>query len=172
LHDALPVPSPRAHHVRLVVEDEEVRRHRGRGVRLRLEELDQAHVEEALAEHLVHREEGGREAACAGKELAPAHAELLRSHVGEFLDAALDLLLLLRLRQRQVLAVRDHPGRDWRLERIGFRRHHLLELLVTEPGIFFPRTWYPLLGHTFLLSGYESAPESYRAPPEPPRLMV
>jgi hypothetical protein len=137
--------------VRLIIEDEQVLWRgvlRGGG---RLEQLDRAHVEEAIAEHLVHREERGRHAAAAGQERSSADPQLFRRHVGQLFDAVLDVLLLASLRVRHVLAVRHHACRNGRPERVGFGRRASGELLVAEPRIFLARTWRPLgSGHCAL----------------------
>jgi hypothetical protein len=57
--------------------------------------------------------------------------------IGQLLDAELDVLLLLRLRMRHVLAVRDHPGRNRGLKRLGFCRRALAKLLVAQPCVLF-----------------------------------
>src|SRR6266849_4296940 len=108
---------------------------------VRLERLVLADLEEFGAMRLVHGDEGGSDPAGAGQELPPAHAQLLGDAIGVLLDAVLDLLLLLGLRIRQVLAVRDHLCRNRRMQVVGFIcRLQALQLLLGEPGILFPGT--------------------------------
>ena len=130
--------------MRLVIEDEQVL---WRGVfsggRL-LEHLDRAHVEEPFPEHFVHRQKRGGHAAAAGQELPSADPQLFGGHVGELLDAELDVLLLLRLGMGHVLAVRHHSRRNRGLEGLCFGWRASGELLIAEPRIFLARTWRPL----------------------------
>src|SRR6266849_3997553 len=127
--------------VKLVVQDEQIGRRRVLRVRSGLEHLVLADLEEFGAMRLVHGDEGGSDPAGAGQELPPAHAQLLGDAIGVLLDAVLDLLLLLGLRIRQVLAVRDHLCRNRRMQVVGFIcRLQALQLLLGEPGILFPGT--------------------------------
>src|SRR5438552_17859729 len=126
-----------ANDVGLIVEDEKVA---GRYVlreRRLLEHLDLVDLEERVAVHLVHREEGGSQAARAFEELPPRHPELFRGLAGELLDPKFDLPLLRRLRERHVLAVGDHSSGDWPLEGLGLCRSAAFKLCVAQPGIFF-----------------------------------
>src|SRR6185312_12300861 len=145
--------------MRLVVEHEKVARRRVLLARAVVEHLLMAHLEEGLAEDLVHGDERGGHAARALEEAPPRDAELLRGMVGQLLDALLDLLLLPRLRERHVLAVRDHPRRHRPLEGLAFGRRNLLELLITQPGIFLARSRNPF-DHGFL----PCLPSSARGP--------
>ena len=141
---ALSAVAARSDDVRLVIEDEQVL---WRGVfsggRL-LEHLDRAHVEEPFPEHFVHRQKRGGHAAAAGQELPSADPQLFGGHVGELLDAELDVLLLLRLGMGHVLAVRHHSRRNRGLEGLCFGWRASGELLIAEPRIFLARTWRPL----------------------------
>ncbi len=138
----VPRPRPaRADGVELVVEDEQVAWRRVPVVRLGLEHLVLAHLEEFRPVGLVHGDEGGGDAARAGEELPPADAQLLGDAVGELLDAVLHLLLLLRLRIGQVLAVRDHLGGDGRLQVVRLiGALETFELILAEPRILFSGT--------------------------------
>ena len=134
---ALRAVGARAHDVGLIVEDEQVA---GRCVlreRRLLEHLDLVDLEERVAVHLVHREEGGSQAARAFEELPPRHPELFRGLAGELLHPRFDLLLLLRLRERHVLAVGDHASRNGGLKGLALRRSAAFELRVAQPGVFF-----------------------------------
>src|SRR6185437_9644211 len=145
--------------MRLVVEHEKVARRRVLLARVVVEHLLMAHLEEGLAEDLVHGDERGRHASRALEEAPAGDAELLRGVIGELLDALFDLLLLPRLRERHVLAVRDHPRRHRPLEGLAFGRRNLLELLVAQPGIFLARSRNPF-DHGFL----PCLPSSARGP--------
>src|SRR4029450_2564266 len=61
-------------------------------------------------EHLVHGEKRARHARGRLEEAAAAHVEPPCVVVGELADAPFDLSLLLALRRRVVLAVRDYLG--------------------------------------------------------------
>ena len=126
----------RAHHVQLVVEHEQVARRRVRQRGVGLVELVAVDVEE-LAVDLVHGEKARGDAAGAGQEAAPTEAQPAPDRVGEVGDAVLDPLLLGGLRDRHVLAVRDHAGRHRRMEIVHLvGAGQLRELLVAQPDIF------------------------------------
>ncbi len=134
---ALRAVRARAHDVGLIVEDEQVT---GRCVlreRRLLEHLDLVDLEESVAVHLVHREEGCSQAARAFEELPPRHPELFRGLVGELLDPKFDLLLLRRLREGHVLAVGNHARGDRPLKGLGLCRSAAFELRVAQPGVLF-----------------------------------
>ena len=125
-----------AHGMRLIVEDEQVRRGAGRRPRGRLEHLDGLHVEE-LAEYFVHGQEGRRGASRSRQELTAAQAKLLGRAIGELERSSLDALLLLGLGRGHVLAVRHDLGGNRHPVRIGLVGGRALrQLLVTQPGIF------------------------------------
>jgi hypothetical protein len=122
--------------MRLIVEDEQVRRGAGRRPRGRLEHLDGLHVEE-LTEYFVHGQEGRRGASRSRQELTAAQAKLLGRAIGELERSSLDALLLLGLGRGHVLAVRDDLGGNRHPVRIGLVGGRALrQLLVTQPGIF------------------------------------
>ena len=64
----------------------------------------------------------------------------LLAFVGELFDARLDLLLLVGLRGRHVLAVGNHPRGNGRAQRLGHVRAFALRdlLVVEQPVIFLP----------------------------------
>ena len=127
----------RAHHVQLVVEHEQVARRRVRQRGVGLVELLAVDVEE-LAVDLVHGEEARGHAAGAGQEAAPAEAQAAPGGVGEVGDALLDLALLGGLRDRHVLAVRDHARRHRRMQIVHLvGAGQLRELRVAQPDILF-----------------------------------
>ena len=127
----------RTHHVQLVVEHEQLRRRRVRQRRVGLVELLAVDAEE-LAVDLVHRQEARGHAAGAGQEAAPAEAQAPPGKVGETADALLHLTLLRRLRDRHVLAVRDHPRRHRRVQIVQLvGTGQLRELRVAQPDILF-----------------------------------
>src|SRR4029077_5788770 len=105
-----------------------------------LEHLDFVDLEEILAVYLVDREERGGHPSQPRQELAPRDAELLCGLVGQLLDACLHVFLLLRLGERHVLAVGNHPRRNRPLRGLPFRGLASSELLVAQPRIFFART--------------------------------
>src|SRR6266851_6213286 len=126
--------------MRLVVEDEHVRRGSMLGVGRRLVHFDRADLEERFAEGFVDSNEGRGQTTRSLEELAAADAELFRSGIGQLLDPKLDVLLLFCLRMRHVLAVGDHPGRNRGLKRLGLRWRAFAELFVAQTGILFART--------------------------------
>ena len=75
-----------------------------------------------------------------GEKRSPIDAELLAGGFGQFLDAGFDALLLLGLRHRHVLAVRDHPRRDRRVKGSASSarcaQSHLL--VVQQPVVVLP----------------------------------
>ena len=75
------------------------------GVGGRLVHFDRADLEEWFAESLVDRDKGRGQTARALKELSAADPELLRGGLSQLLDPELDVLLLLGLRMRHILAV-------------------------------------------------------------------
>ena len=107
------------------------------GERRRLVHFDRADLEERLAERLVYGDEGRGQPARALEELATANAEPFRGGIGQLLDPELGVLLLSCLRMRHILAVRDHPGRNRGLKRLGLCRRALAELFVAQPCILF-----------------------------------
>src|SRR5260370_19704256 len=75
------------------------------------------------------------------RSVFPGPVLLLGDAVGELLDAVLHLLLLLRLRIGQVLAVRDHLGGDGRFQIVRLiGALETFELVLAEPGILFSGT--------------------------------
>jgi len=90
--------------VRLVIKDEHVRWGSLLGIGRRLVHFDRAHLEEWFAESLVDGDKGGGQPARALEELAAADPELFCGGLGQLLDPELDVLLLLRLRMRHILA--------------------------------------------------------------------
>ena len=76
----------------------------------------------------------------AGQELPPADAELFARLVGEFFNPRFDPFLFLGLRHRHVFAIRDHPRRHGRAERLRDIRTlafgHLLR--VEQSVVLFP----------------------------------
>ena len=123
--------------VRLVVEDEHVLGDTVLGVRSGLVHLDRPDIEELLAVYLVHRQERRRKPAGAHEELAAGGPEPLGCLVGQFLDPVFDMLLVIGLRVRHVLAVGDHPGRNRGNKRLGLRRCDPPLLRVAQPRILF-----------------------------------
>src|SRR5262249_61394325 len=72
------------------------------------------------------------------EDLEPAHPEPPRRGRGELLDPRLDAFLLFGLRERHVLAVRDHLRRQRQAQRIAFvSARTTRELLAAQPGILF-----------------------------------
>jgi len=137
--------------VRLVIEDEHVCRRSSLGVSCRLVHFDRVDFEKRASESLVDRNEGCGQPAGAFEELPTADPELFRGGLGQLLDSVFGVLLLSRLRIRHVLAVRDHPRRNRRLERLGLRRRTLFQLFIAQPHVFFARTGMPCrVGHRFL----------------------
>ncbi len=133
--------------VELVVEDEEVFGRSVLRVRCGLEHLLLVDLEVFRPVRLVHGEERGSHAARAGEELPPADTELLRHRGRVVQDARFDLLLLGRLRVRQIFAVRDHLRGDRRLQLIRHvRSDEAFELIFAEPRVFLSRA-RQLLGH-------------------------
>jgi hypothetical protein len=124
--------------VQLVVEHEQIRRRRVRQRRVGLVQLLAVDAEE-LAVDLVHRQEARGHAAGTGQEAAPAEAQAPAGGIGEAGDALLDPALLGGLRDRHVLAVRDHPRRHRRMQLVQLvGAGQLLELRVAQPGVLFP----------------------------------
>src|SRR5690242_20301378 len=98
--------------MRLVVEDEDVRRSSVLGISRRLVHFDRAVVEGWSAKRFVDGDEERRQPAGALEELSTTNPELFGSSLRQLLYAKLDMLLLSGLRMRHVLAVGDHPGRN------------------------------------------------------------
>ncbi|TMI15398.1 MAG: hypothetical protein E6H38_07470 [Betaproteobacteria bacterium] len=109
-------------------------------MRFALEELVLVHFEH-LPVDLVHGEEAGGHPAGAGEELAAADVELPARLAGDLLDARLDLLLVLGLRDGHVLAVRHHLRRNRRMEQVRLVcPGQFRQLLVAQPDIGFAVT--------------------------------
>ena len=101
-----------ADEVGLVVEDELAGQLAAAVVgHLHVARLGLRHIEHG-PEHLVHREEGRGHAGVRGEEGAAVHAVAPRLDIAHLLDEGLDPALVVGLRERVVLAVRDHLGGD------------------------------------------------------------
>lgn len=123
--------------MRLVVEHEDVGRRPLLCISGRLVHLNRADFEKWFTERFVDGNEGRSQPARSFEELSAADPELFCSNLGQLLDPILDVLLLPRLRMRHILAVRDHPGRNRGLKRLGFCRRALAKLFVAQPCVLF-----------------------------------